>query len=274
MITIIDDAGRSIMLPRAARRIVSLVPSLTETLATLGCGDALVGVTRYCTEPADALRHVERVGGTKNPDGKRIRALQPDLIVLNAEENRREDFDAFERAGLPMFVLFPHRVSDVLGLIDKLGALTGCVAAARRMHDELNDALGEAQGWVRATRWRVFCPIWKNPWMSFNRDTYVHDLLRLAGGENVCGGRAERYCAITLEDIASEDPQVVLLPDEPYVFAPKDLASLAPLAATSAGESRRIHFIDGRALSWYGPRTAPALRYLRGMIAGPAESHA
>jgi len=271
MIEVIDDAGRALLLAAPARRIVSLVPSLTETVVTLGCGDALVGVTRYCTEPAHALRHVERVGGTKNPNCERIRGLHPDLVLVNAEENRREDFDALERAGLNVFVSFPRRVRDVPGLLERLGDLTGADAAGRRLRDMVVEALAQTGGRTRQDRQRVFCPIWKNPWMGFNRDTYADDLLQLAGGENVCRDRPQRYDTVTLDDIAASDPQVILLPNEPYVFSAKDLQALAPLGATSAHRSGRIHFIDGKALSWYGPRTAPALPYLQRVIAGAVE---
>ena len=266
MIEVLDDAGRAIVLPQAAQRVVSLVPSLTETLFALGCGRTVVGVTRYCTEPADAVKRVQRVGGTKNPDCERIRALRPDLVVINAEENRREDFEALEQAGVTVFVSFSHRVGDVVELIRKLGVLTGSEAVARSLGDEIITALRQIEFESASPRRRVFCPIWKNPWMSFNRETYADDMLWLAGGTNVCRERAERYCTVELDTIAAADPEVILLPDEPYVFAPKDLASLAALSATSAHRHGCIHFIDGKALSWYGLRTAAALQYLREVI--------
>ncbi len=266
MIEVVDDAGRGVTLNAAACRIVSLVPSLTESLFALGCGASLVGVTRYCTEPARAMGHVERVGGTKNPDLSRIRALQPDLVLINEEENRREDFEALEGAGLTLFVSFSRRARDVVGLIDRLGRLTGSHAAAQCMAGALTEVLRELESAPPSPRRRVFCPIWKNPWMSFNHETYADDLLRLAGGDNICGARQGRYCTVSLEEIAAADPEVVLLPDEPYVFAAKDLPSLAPLSATRAYHTGRVHFIDGKALSWYGPRTAAALPYLRRML--------
>jgi ABC-type Fe3+-hydroxamate transport system substrate-binding protein len=268
MIEVSDDAGRALRLTAPARRIVSLVPSITETVVRLGCGDALVGVTRYCTEPAPALRHVERVGGTKTPNCERIRGLHPDLVLVNAEENRREDFDALEKAGLNVFVSFPRRVCDVPGLLEKLGVLSGADAAARRLRDMVVEALAQTDGRTPQDRQRVFCPIWKNPWMSFNRDTYADDLLWVAGGENVCRDRPQRYGTVSLDEIATTDPQVILLPDEPYVFSAKDLQALAPLGATSAHRSGRIQFIDGKALSWYGPRTAAAVLYLQRLISG------
>jgi len=266
VIVVRDAVGREIVLAQPARRIVSLVPSLTETLFALGRGDAVAGVTRYCTEPAAALQRVERVGGTKNPSVAQIRALQPDLVLLNAEENRQEDFAALEGAGVNVFVSFPRRVRDVVELLRCLGDLTDARAAAAQRIEELNATLAELAQRRRASRPRVFCPIWKNPWMSFNHDTYDDDMLSVAGGENVCCERAERYCRVTLEEVAAAQPEIILLPDEPYAFAPKDLPALAPLAESPACRTQRVHCIDGKALSWYGARTAAGLRYLRSLL--------
>jgi ABC-type hemin transport system substrate-binding protein len=151
-------------------------------------------------------------------------------------------------------------------LMQRLGVLTGSEAAAHRLSAALVQALDHLETPPR--RPRVFCPIWKNPWMSFNGETYADDMLWLAGGDNVCRPRAERYCSLDLQDIAAADPEAILLPDEPYVFAAKDLPALAPLSDTAAWRSGRVHFIDGKALSWYGPRTAPALHYLRAVLEG------
>jgi ABC-type Fe3+-hydroxamate transport system substrate-binding protein len=268
MIDVTDDVGRKVLLPHPARRIVSLVPSLTESLFVLGCSAAVVGVTRYCTEPSIMPDHVQRVGGTKNPNVPRIGALQPDLVIVSAEENRKEDFEALERAGLSVFVAFPHRAGDTTDLLRRLGDLTGTSAVAQQLGSEVLHAVAECERLEIATRRRVFCPIWKNPWMSFNRDTYADDMLWCAGGDNVCRDRRERYCHVALEQVAAAAPDVILLPDEPYVFARKDLPALAPLRATPAGQQNQVHFIDGKLLSWYGPRTAAGLWHLRRLLQG------
>jgi ABC-type Fe3+-hydroxamate transport system substrate-binding protein len=266
VIRVEDDVGREVSLAQPARRVVSLVPSLTEALFVLGCGESVVGVTRYCTEPAGTVERLERVGGTKNPDLARIRELQADVVLLNAEENRREDFDALEQAGLTAFVSFPRRVRDVGGLLRRIGRLTGTEERAAHLADELDCTLGELARAEPTPPVRVFCPIWKNPWMSFNRETYAHDMLALAGGLNVCADRAERYCTIVLSQIAAAQPEVILLPDEPYVFTPKVLPDLEPLRDTPAWRANRVHFIDGKELCWHGPRTAPALCHLRSVL--------
>jgi ABC-type Fe3+-hydroxamate transport system substrate-binding protein len=241
-------------------RIVSLVPSLTEVLFAVGAGPSVVAATRYCTEPADAVAALPRVGGTKNPDLAGIADLEPDLVVMNDEENRREDFDALAAAGLRIFVTDPRTVDDGVALIGRLGEAAGRAESARALAAE--QAAGVAR--VRAGRRnrppiRYFCPIWKKPWMTFNADTYAHDVLRVAGGENVAAEKGERYPVVTLEEIAALRPEVVLLPDEPYVFGERDLPALAPLAATPALAAGRVHFVDGKALAWYGPRISAGL---------------
>lgn len=270
MIRVEDDVGREVRLVGTAQRVVSLVPSLTETLFVLGRGEIVIGVTRYCTEPAGAVRQLERVGGTKNPDVGRSCELRPDLVIVSAEENRKEDFEALERAGLNLFVAFPLRARAIGGLLRRLGELIDARAGAERIAKEQEEILLEMGEARDSTRPRVFCPIWKNPWMSFNRDTYAGDMLSVAGGTNVCAEQAEGYCRVTLEEIAATMPEVILLPDEPYVFTAKALPDLASLHDTPAWRSNRVHFIDGKALSWYGPRTGAALRYLRSMFAGDA----
>ncbi len=283
------------------RRIVSLVPSLTELLFALGVGERIVGVTRYCTAPADRVERVPKLGGTKNPDCDAIVDLRPDLVVMNAEENRREDFETLAAAGLNVLVTEPKTVDDGVRLITILGAAVG--------QGELGARLAAAQAagvaTVRATtsgRRGVpyFCPIWRKPWMAFNADTYAHDVLRVAGGRNIVAERAERYPTVTLEEVAAAAPDVVLLPDEPYRFTARDLPALAPIVAPAAcaslgepqveaqanaamaslRESRRddsvavraVRFVDGKALSWYGLRIADAIETFARVFATAGET--
>jgi ABC-type Fe3+-hydroxamate transport system substrate-binding protein len=257
---VIDDVGRAIDLALHPQRIVSLVPSHTETLFALGAGARVVAVTRYCEEPAAEVAALPKVGGTKNPDLAAISALAPDLVIVNAEENRREDFEALVAGGCPVFVTEPKTILDGVRGIARLGLVAGCraegeaLAAAQEARVQAALAI---DGDHRPVRY--FCPIWRKPWMTFNADTYAHDMLRAAGGENVCAAEADRYPTVTLERIAATAPAVVLLPDEPYRFTPKDLSALAPLADTPALRHARVHFVDGKALAWYGPRIADSL---------------
>ncbi|MBI3786306.1 MAG: ABC transporter substrate-binding protein, partial [Deltaproteobacteria bacterium] len=254
-----------------AARVVSLVPSLTELLFVLGGGAGVVGVTRYCTEPRESVRTLTKVGGTKNPDVGAIVALRPDLVIVNAEENRRQDFEALLQHGLTVFVSFTRTVVQVAALMRRLASLVGMEPTGEALAGEIESAVHEIQQrrpahGVRPRR--VFCPIWKNPWMVFNRDTYNDDLLCQAGGENLFRGLPERYSRVEIEAVARLQPQVILLPDEPYAFSAKDLESLDGLDGTPARHDGRVHFVDGKALSWYGPRTVEALRQFKKLLDG------
>lgn len=259
----VDDAGQGWTFAAPPRRVVSLVPSLTELVCSLGLAERLVGVTRYCTEPAAVVARLRHLGGTKNPAIDRIIDLRPDLVLVNSEENREEDFQALRSADLAVWVSFPRTVAEAARSIERLGAVLGAAGEAGAIAAAIEAARGEATGDRRS---RVFCPIWRNPWMSVNADTYAGDLLAAAGGDNVCAARADRYPVIDLGEIAACDPQVILLPDEPYRFTERHRAALADLADTSAWRDGRVHMIDGKALSWYGHRTAPALRTLQRLL--------
>ena len=253
-----DDLGRTLALPEPPQRIVSLVPSVTELLCDLGAGERLAGVTRFCTEPADVVARLPRLGGTKTPDCAGVLALRPDLVVMNSEENDRAHFEALTAAGLPVFVSFPTSVAAAGQGIARLGAALGADGAAEALARRIAGVAEALRGRVGKRR-RVFCPIWRKPWMSFNADTYCHDLLSTVGGDNVCAGAAARYPQVDLAAIANANPQVILLPDEPYPFAPRHLAALEPLRDTAASQNGEVHLVDGKALSWYGARTPPAL---------------
>ncbi len=269
---VVDDVGRVVEVPTRPGRIVSLVPSLTETLFAIGAGPAVVGVTRYCEEPAADVASVPKVGGTKNPDLAAIRALAPDLVVMNAEENRREDFEALAADGLPCFVTEPKTILAGVRIIARLGEIVGRTAEGRALAAEQEDRVRVMLEAVRSIRRaRYFCPIWRKPWMTFNADTYAHDMLRAAGGTNVCADATARYPTVSLDAIAAARPEIVLLPDEPYRFTDKDRPALEPLAATPALRHARVHFVDGKALSWYGPRIADGLAHFAALFAASAD---
>lgn len=266
MIRVIDDAGRELNLATPPRRVVSLVPSLTETICAVGRRSLLAGVTRHCVEPAEELAGIARVGGTKNPDLNRIEELTPDLVIVNAEENRKADFDALERHGWPIFVSFPRTVEQVPDLLRRLGLLLQSEVAAEAAARELETGITEVRRAQTERPTAAFCPIWKNPWMTFNSDTFANAMLRAAGARNVFADKPDRYPAISLQDAAQAQPEVILLPDEPYVFSSKDRVDLAPLDDTPALANDRVHFVDGKALFWFGTRTANGLSYLRCVI--------
>jgi ABC-type Fe3+-hydroxamate transport system substrate-binding protein len=216
-------------------RVVSLVPSVTETL--LAWGIEPIAVTRFCEQPG-----FPTVGGTKDPDVAAIVALAPDLVVVNDEENRREDADALEAAGLRLHVTRVRSVDDVEPCLAGLARAVGVERAGE-------DARRSPAAGVER---RAFVPIWRRPWMTMNADTYGSALLATLGVVNVFAGEADRYPTTTLEEAARRRPDVVLAPTEPYPFKPRHLPELQQVAPDA-------RIVDGRDLFWWGVRTAGAL---------------
>jgi len=273
------------------RRVVSLVPSLTESLCDLNLADRLIGVTNYCTRPANIIQRLPKLGGTKNPDIARIIALHPDLVLMNREENRKADALALQAAGIPIWVTQPDTIREALDLLWTIMDLfeEGSASARIRLIEiKYEWTLGVTTD--KTTR-RVFVPIWRDPWMTINKQTYIHDVLRVCGGENVFADRERqfplaadlsitdvntgddhqnterdvRYPRISIEEIVAAQPEIVLLPDEPYAFSDLDAADFGALDIPAA-HSNSIYVVDGSLLSWHGTRVAYALRELPGLF--------
>jgi ABC-type Fe3+-hydroxamate transport system substrate-binding protein len=246
-VTVRDDLGTAVAVDLPARRVVSLVPSLTESVAATR-PSALVGATDWCTHP-QALE-VTRVRGTKNPDVRKIIALAPDLVLANREENRELDVRRLREAGVPVWVTEIETVPQAVGSMTRV----------------FEEALGWAspqwlvdvrRAWDRPlpeVRARVTVPVWRDPWMVVGRDTFAGDLLRRLGYENVFAGHADRYPKVSVEEIDRPGTDLVLLPDEPYVFTADDGPEAFP------GTACRL--VSGRLLTWYGPSLLEAGRLL------------
>lgn len=245
-------------------RIVSLCPSLTELVYDLGRGDALVGRTKFCHHPADRVAAVETLGGTKNPKVDRIVALAPDLVLLNEEENRREDAEALAAAGIPLHVSFPRDAAGTAAMVRDIGAALDARAPAEAIAADIEArsarvrAAAEARAAAGAPPVRWAYLIWRRPWMAVNGDTFVHALLAQAGGANVFADRAARYPEITAAELAAADPDVVLLSSEPFPFADKHADELA---AETGLPRARFRLADGELLSWHGSRTPAGVDY-------------
>jgi ABC-type Fe3+-hydroxamate transport system substrate-binding protein len=239
----------------APQRIVSLVPSLTEALFALGAGERVVGRTRYCTQPPRAVGRVPKVGGTKKVDVARVLELEPDLVVAVKEENSRENVEALAGEGVPVFFGAPETVEGAIRMLRDLAARVEAPGAEHVLEpiERVVERLGARRGPAR----RVFVPIWKSPYMGVGSDTYVHDVLKVSGGENVFGEET-RYPVVTLQEIEALRPEVVLLPDEPYPFSAEDLPEIYALDIPAVREDR-VHLVDGKLLTWYGPRMAGSL---------------
>lgn len=236
-----DDLDREVALDRPPRRIVSLVPSLTEAVARSAPG-TLAGATDYCTHPVGL--DVPRIGGSKYPSIDRIAALDPDLVLANVEENRRADFDALSALGVQVWVTYPKDLDQALASLERLaGALAwgrpAWLAAAREAW----------QPEYRGRRVRAVIPVWRKPWVVLGGGTFAGDLLRRLGVDNAFDGD-DRYPRPSLVDIQAARPDLVVLPDEPYAFTAYD--------GPEAFHGMPHALVSGRHLTWYGPSLAEA----------------
>ncbi len=281
----------------APSRVVSLVPSVTGSLFDLNLGQCLVGVTDFCVYPPAGVARLPKVGGTKNPDRDRLLALRPDLVIANQEENRPEDVEALRAAGVPVWVTFPCTARDALNVLWAMIRLfdapqQGRILVALERSYEVTGLAAESMPPVG-----VFCPVWREPaapaaaewWMTANRATYLHDVLRVCGGRNVFAerdrryplaaeldparpaappdpARDTRYPRVTPLELAAAAPEVILLPSEPYPFSAADAEELNALAEVPAVRNGRVHLVDGSLLTWPGTRLGQALAELPALL--------
>lgn len=238
-----DDLGTPYDGPPTATRVVSLVPSITEALAT-DRRQALVGATEWCTHPADL--DVARVRGTKNPDLRAVRELEPDLVIANKEENRELDVRRLRDAGVPVWVTDIETVPQALDSLDRLYD----VALGWPRPDWLVRARDLWSGPLPDARGRVAVAIWRDPWMVVGARTYTGDLVRRLGWDNAYADSRERYPKVELADLDRGDLDLVLLPDEPYVFTADD--------GPEAFVRTPTRLVSGRLLTWYGPAMVEA----------------
>ena len=289
---LLDDEGVILAFDATPpKRVVSLIPSMTESLFDLGVGDRVVGVTDLCTPPEEDQLRLQPVGGTKKPNLEAVRILRPDLVIANQEENSEDSVRALSEAGLTIWLTFPKSTVDALDLlwtIIKVFKLSEQVP--------LVETLARTLDWTeKATTARLsiptFVPIWQGekedigPWfMTFNYQTYANDVLAKVGGMNVftarerrypleadlgtaepedAGERDTRYPRVTIDEVIESKPDVILLPNEPYTFEESHKSQIEEwLADTPAVESGRVHLIDGSLLTWHGTRLAKAVAEL------------
>lgn len=248
-----DALGRRVRLPQRPERIVSLVPSITDLLHALDLGDRVVGITRFCERPEHWRDAKTIVGGTKNVKPGAVDNLGADLVLANLEENEKEAVEAIDA---PVYVTDVKTVADATAMIRTVGRLTATAGAADDMADTIEARFADLEV---GSRLRAAYLIWREPHMSVGQDTFIHDVMRRGGFENVFSGET-RYPETPIETIAEADPDVVLCSSEPFPFHQKD-AFTADLR--EALPDTPVDIVDGQLFSWYGPRLLHTPTYLR-----------
>lgn len=234
------------------KRIISLVPSLTELLFDLGLKDQLVGRTRFCVHPKDEIQDIEIIGGTKNPNIEKIRDLDPDFILANKEENRKEDVAELSKQ-VNVMVSEIDTVNEALFAIHEIGELLTRKKEAEKLISETTALLDQKP---KSRLLSVAYLIWKDPWMTIGNDTYIHDVLANYELENVFGNQT-RYPKTSLEELAVKNPDVILLSSEPFPFKEKHIAEIRKVLP-----SAKIELVNGEWFSWYGSRMLKAFEWM------------
>jgi ABC-type hemin transport system substrate-binding protein len=292
IIRVQDDMNRDLTLGAAPKRVVCLVPSDTFNVAVLGCAGALVGRTDYCELPSDVVAKLPSVGGTKNPKVAAILDLAPDLVIANQEENTKGDLEALAQQGVKVYVAFPKRAADGLAHLARLARVFRVEGdpAVRALLKQGYDVIREAaDARAKLVPLRTFCPIWMDPLMTINGDTFISDVLDLAGAQNVfvdrqrryplaadlgqrtaltgekVVGRDTRYPRITVEELITHAPELVLLPDEPHPFSEADAEVFRAMAIPAATGGAVVR-TGGKDLCWYGAQTIEGLPRVRSLV--------
>jgi ABC-type Fe3+-hydroxamate transport system substrate-binding protein len=250
-----DQLGRTISFDHSPIRVISLVPSQTELLHTLGAH--VVGITKFCVHPTTWFREISRVGGTKDIHPEKIAALQPDLIIANKEENDRDQVEALA-ARYPVWISDIRNLTDALAMIRSVGELVGRTQKAQTLATEIEKAFHELTAAPLTSPLRTAYFIWRNPWMTVGGDTFIHDMLQRSGFTNLFATES-RYPAVDLATLSNCD--LVLLSSEPYPFREKHIKEIQTLLPNAI-----IRLVDGELFSWYGSRLLQAPAYFRRLL--------
>lgn len=236
------------------QRIISLVPSLTELVIDLGLADQLAGRTRFCVHPKGTVENIPIVGGTKNPRLDKIHEINPDYIIANKEENRPQDIKALME-DFEVHVTDIATIDDALIAIHRFGQIFGVTDKANSLISKIQQRLADQPD---TPELRTAYMIWKDPWMTVGRDTYIHDVMKNWNLPNVFTDK-KRYPKIDLKSLKSYNPDLVLLSSEPYPFKEKHLVQVE-----EACPAARVLLVEGEWFSWYGSRMEHAFGRLNG----------
>ncbi|GGA38119.1 ABC transporter substrate-binding protein [Psychrobacillus lasiicapitis] len=246
-----DHTGRQVNIPATPKRIISICPAITETLFTLGLQDEIVGRTKYCIFPEDIVESVEKIGGTKEVKEDKIRALQPDLILAEKEENTAEIVQVLEKIA-PVYVLEVQSIQDSYRFIKTLGTLTNKESEANLLVDSCKTVFPSSRMQVKNAAY----VIWRKPYMVVGGTTYINDVLHTLGFHNPFANEGSRYPAVTPEDLSAANLDVLLLASEPFPYQEKHIAEFRAFLPNT-----KIILIEGE-MFWYGARMEVAGAYL------------
>lgn len=245
--------GNTITLPELPKRIVSLVPSQTELLFDLGLDEEVIGITKFCVHPKEKFKSVAKVGGTKDFKLDRIRALQPDLIIGNKEENEESKIRELQKE-FPVWMSDITTLKDALDMISSVGKLVGKAEKAAAIAAEINGQFETLRNNQPGKGRKVLYLIWQKPYMAAGKATFINEMLSTCGFENAIS--EERYPEISSETLKALKPDHVFLSSEPYPFRQKHLEELAAIFPTA-----NIRLVDGELFSWYGSRLLQSAAY-------------
>ena len=248
----IDQLGRKLVFETHPKRIVSLVPSQTELLHYLGLENEVIGITKFCVHPNEWFRHKTRIGGTKNIYIEAIKALKPDLIIANKEENIKEQIDDLQGIA-PVWVSDVNNVEEALQMIKAIGFLTGKNEKANNLLELIKLRFNQVK--TQNLQLTACYLIWQDPYMTVGGDTFINSMLGFCGFKNVFQ-HTNRYPEITLQQVASLNCQIVLLSSEPYPFKQKHIDEIQVILPNT-----KIILVDGEMFSWYGSRLLQAADY-------------
>jgi len=255
MKTVKDMTGRTLKIPSSPKRIVSLVPSQTELLYDLGLDEEVIAITKFCVHPEEWFRNKIRIGGTKNLNIEKIKALHPDLIIANKEENTKEQIEELTRF-FPVWISDIKNVADACRMICEVGELVGKSHKANAFAAIINQQFAA----LHFSQKSVAYFIWYQPWMSVGHDTFIHDILQRSGFKNVFDHH-KRYPEITETQLKQAQPEIVLLSSEPFPFKEKHAQEIKKILPDAA-----VYLVDGEMFSWYGSRMLKAISYIKEFV--------
>ncbi len=257
MVKLIDQIGNTVILDKQPQRIISLVPSITETLFDLGLNKEIVGRTKFCIHPQSDVSSVAVIGGTKNLQIDKIKALIPDLIIANKEENEKEQVDDLMQT-IPVYTSDVSTYVNALDMIEQLGLMTNRETKSNEIMSDIGTLFSALKPQDINACPRVLYLIWKGPYMSVGGDTFIHNMLSKAGFYNILHDSI-RYPTVNLDEIASECDQI-FLSSEPYPFKNKDKVELEEKYGIP------VKLVDGEMFSWYGSRMIKAGEYFNALL--------